>query len=379
MAKDYYKTLGVDEKAAPDEIKRKYRLLAKKYHPDLNKGNKEAEERFKDVSEAYEILKDAEKRRQYDTMRRFGGFDPRAGGTGGSPGGGRFYTDADLSQAFGERFNVDDLFGFGGLGDIFGSMFGENLRARRRTAPFGAQTGPQKGQDIVAEIKISLQQAARGVTKRLKISIPESCAGCGGRGSVAGAGETVCPRCHGAGQITNVQGNFAISRPCPSCLGRGVLPGQTCSACGGEGITKTKKTIAAKIPPGIEDNGLVRLRGLGYPGPAGGPKGDLIIKVRIMENQKYQREGRDIQTAVTLTFPQAALGAKVPVTALTKKVLLNIPPGTQPGAVLRLRGLGLAVGDDPKGDLLVTVTVSVPTTLTERQKELLREFEDAGG
>ena len=380
MPKDFYKTLGVDEKAGIDEIKKRYRTLAKKYHPDHNKGNHDAEEKFKDISEAYEVLKDDQKRQQYDTMRRFGGVNgrPGASGHGGAPGGGRFYTDADFSQAFGDRFDVNDLFGFGGLGDIFGSMFGENVRGRRG-GPSGRAAGPQKGKDLRAEIKITLEQAAKGTTKKIRIAVPENCATCGGTGTVQGAGETICPRCQGSGQIAHVQGNFAISRPCPSCLGRGIMPGKPCQTCGGKGTTKTKKTIAVKIPAGIENGGTVRLRGLGYPGSGSAPTGDLIIRVTYMDNQKYKREGNDIQTSVTISFPQAALGAKVPVTALTKKIMLTIPPGTQPGTVMRLRGLGLAVPDDaPKGDLLVTVNVSVPTTLTDRQKELLREFDAAG-
>jgi molecular chaperone DnaJ len=223
MAKDYYKILGVDEKTGKDEIKKKYRELAKKYHPDLNKGDKAAEEKFKDISEAYDVLGDDKKRQQYDTMRRFGGFNGRQGfpGAGGYPGGGRFYTDADFSQVFGGRFNMDDLFG-GGLGDIFSSLFGDNLRTRTRTRPFRQRTGRQKGTNLKAEIKITLSQSVSGVTKKIRLSVPESCVECGGTGTIKGAGQRVCPRCNGTGHITNVQGGFSISRPCPSCLGRGV-------------------------------------------------------------------------------------------------------------------------------------------------------------
>lgn len=372
MAKDYYQVLGVSENAGKDEIKKKYRELAKKYHPDRNKGDKAAEEKFKEISEAYQVLNDDEKRRQYDNMRKFGGFGGGPQG-GGFPGGGRFYTDADFSQIFGDRFDINDLFRGGGLGDIFSSMFGDNVRARRRS-PFGrGQAGPRKGRDIRAELDISASQAASGTSRKIRLGVPQECDACGGQGTVDGAGETVCPRCHGSGQVTNVQGNFSISRPCPSCLGRGVLPGQTCPKCNGAGTIKKKKTIRVKIPAGVKNGETIRLRGLGYPG-AGGPTGDLIIKVNVMADEKYHRDGNDIHTTVDVTFPQAALGAKVTVQALTKKVNVTIKPGTQPGTVLRLKGLGLAVGDK-KGDLLVTVNVRVPTDLTERQKELLREFD----
>ncbi len=378
MAGDYYKVLGVDEKTGKDEIKKKYRKLAKKYHPDLNRGDKAAEEKFKDISEAYDVLGDDKKRQQYDTMRRFGGFNGRQGfpGAGDYPGGGKFYTDADFSQVFGGRFNMDDLFG-GGLGDIFSSLFGDNLRTRTRTRPFRQRAGRQKGTNLKAEIKVTLPQAASGVTKKIRLSVPERCVECGGTGTVKGAGQRVCPRCNGTGHIANVQGGFSISRPCPSCLGRGVLPGQECPVCRGSGATKKKKTIAVKIPPGIENGETIRLRGLGYPGRNGGPKGDLIVKVIVMQDQQFKREGNDIHTSVDVSFPQAALGVKAPVKTLTKRVMLTIPPGTQPGTVMRLKSAGLTVSDKT-GDLMVTVNVVVPTSLTERQKELLQEFEKAG-
>lgn len=377
MAKDYYKVLGVDEKAGKDEIKKKYRELAKKYHPDRNKGNKQAEEKFKDISEAYDILKDDQKRQQYDNVRRFGGFG--AGQRpGGFPGGGQFYTDADFSKAFGGQFNVEDLFGFGGLGDLFSSVFGGDVRSRRCGSPFGFDSSaPQRGKDLRAELKITFLQSLNGVTKKIRLSVPEACSACGGSGAVAGENQRVCSRCGGTGQIVHTQGNFSISRPCPSCLGRGVTQGENCSVCRGKGVVSKRKMISIKIPAGIENGGMVRLRGLGYPGRNGGEKGDLIIEVKVMEHQQFKREGNDIQTAVDISFPQAALGAKVPVKALTKKVMLTVPAGTQPGTVLRLKGAGLAVGDKG-GDMLVKINVVVPTSLTTHQRELLKEFEEAG-
>lgn len=376
MATDYYKVLGVDEKAGKDEIKKKYRVLAKKYHPDRNKGNKEAEEKFKDISEAYDVLKDDQKRQQYDNVRRFGGF-----GTGqrpgGFPGGGQFYTDADFSKAFGGQSNVDDLFGFGGLGDLFSSVFGADVRSRRSGSPFGfGEDMPRRGKDLRAELKITFLQSLNGVTKKIRLSVPEACSVCGGSGAVAGKKQRVCTRCGGTGQMTHTQGNFSISRPCPSCLGRGVMSGESCSVCRGQGVVGKRKTISIRIPAGIENGGMVRLQGLGYPGRNDGEKGDLIIEVKVMENQQFKREGNDIQTSLNITFPQAALGAKIPVKALTKKVMLTVPAGTQSGTMLRLKGAGLAIGDKG-GDMLVKINVIVPTSLTSRQKELLKEFEQA--
>lgn len=375
MARDYYQILGVEEKAGADEIKRRYRELAKKYHPDRNKGNKAAEDKFKEVSGAYDVLRDEKKRRQYDTMRRFGGSGDRAGGGFPGGGGGRFYTNTDFEQAFGGDFKVDDLFGFGGLGDIFSSIFGDNLRARTRRGGFGTRPGREtlSARHLRITLKIPLAEAISGARRRIRIDIPEPCPTCQATGFAAG-GVQVCSRCGGTGQVTHAQGAFSISRPCPSCLGQGVQPGQVCLQCHGSGVAKKRKTIAVKIPPGIEDGGSIRLRGLGYPGKNGVPRGDLIIKVRIMNDQKFAREGNDIVTSVNLSFPQAALGTKVAVRTLSKKVMLTVPAGTQPGAIMRLRGAGLTVGDQT-GDMLVTVNVNVPTDLTERQKELLREFE----
>ena len=375
MARDYYEILGVDEKAAVDEIKKKYRVLAKKYHPDRNKGDKQAEEKFKEISAAYDVLKDPKKRQQYDTMRRFGG-DPRMGG-GGHPGGRQFYTNGDYQQAFGGNFNMDDLFGGGGIGDIFSSLFGDNVRSRGRRGGFRQQqqNRARKGRDVKIDMDITGVQAVSGTTKKIRIHLPETCETCSGSGYTTGGGNHVCSRCHGTGQVSFAQGGFAISRPCPSCLGRGVEQGKVCTRCRGTGAIKKLKTLAIKIPAGIEDGGSVRLKGLGYPGKNGGPKGDLLIKVKIMDKQTYQREDKDIKTTVDISFPQAALGTKVPVQTLTKKVMLTIPAGTQPGAVLRLRGAGIKVKDDT-GDLLVTVNVAVPKTLTPRQKELLEEFEE---
>ncbi len=373
MPKDYYDILGVDEKADKDAIKKAYRKLAMKYHPDRNKDDKTAEEKFKEISEAYSVLSDDQKRQQYDSMRRFGGGQAY-GQPGGFPGGGgRFYTNQDFSQAFGGDFDINDLFG-GGLGDIFGSMFGDNIRSRARRQP--RPTGPKKGRTVTASLAIAPAEAQAGTTKTVRLGVPESCDQCRGSGKVTGAGEKICPRCQGTGRTAFAQGGFSISRPCPSCLGQGVIRGEDCPACRGRGTVKKRKTIKVKIPAGIADGETIRLRGLGYPGTNGGPAGDLKIKVRVdMDKQKFDREGKDIRTSVDISFVQAALGTRVPVQTLAQKVMLKVPEGTQPGTVLRLKGAGLKV-DDKSGDLYVTVNVQTPTNLSERQKELLRQFEE---
>ncbi|MCK5127086.1 MAG: molecular chaperone DnaJ [candidate division Zixibacteria bacterium] len=374
MARDYYQILGVDEKADKDEIKKKYRVLAKKYHPDRNKGDKASEDKFKEISAAYDTLKDDKKRQQYDMIRRYGG-DPRMGGSGfpgggfpgrGFPGGGGFRSNGNI--------DINDMFGSGGMGDIFSALFGDNVRSRTRQRN-RQPNQPRKGRSLKIDMDITPEQSANGVKKKIRIMLPEECDTCNGSGYKKGGGSRACTRCHGTGQVSFAQGGFAISRPCPSCLGRGVEQRQMCDRCKGTGAIKKRKTIAVKIPAGIEDTGTVRLRGLGYPGKNGGSKGDLIIKVSIMGDQKFAREDKNIKTSVDISFPQAALGTKVPVQTLTKKVMLNIPAGTQPGTKMRLKGAGIKVGDE-QGDLLVTVNIVVPKDLTDRQKELLEEFEE---
>jgi len=372
MARDYYKILGVDEKADKDEIKKKYRQLAKKYHPDRNQGDKAAEDKFKDISEAYDVLGDDKKRQQYDMMRRYGGFDPRQGGFPGGMHGGQ---GAGFGNGFGGRFNLNDLEGLGGLGDLFSSLFGENLRGQYDSRQFQRrQNVSRPGRNLRAEIKVTFFESLKGVTKKIRMMVPETCGECNGNGTVAGGGQKFCERCGGTGRAVSSQGAFTITRPCPVCLGRGVTPGRNCPSCRGTGNVKRQKTIKVVIPPLVEDGDKIRLKNLGFPGKNGGRKGDLIVKVKVMENQQFKREGKNIHTAVDISFPQAALGAKIPVKTLTGKIMLNIPAGTQPGAVMRLKGVGLSI-DGAAGDLLVTINVIVPTKLTDRQKELLREFD----
>jgi molecular chaperone DnaJ len=335
MSKDYYKTLGVSENASADDIKKSFRKLAMKYHPDRNKADKAAENRFKEISEAYDILSDQKKRQQYDTMRKYGAFAGSGGFNPNQAGGFDF-------SGFGNggSFRAEDL-GFGSFADIFSSIFG--------------------GEDIFS------RAGRTGAGRRSRMV-------CNGSGSAAGTGQTVCPQCAGRGTVNFAQGAFAVSRPCPRCLGRRVINVQPCTACNGTGNTKERKKIKVTIPVGIDTGGKIRLRGMGNPGSNGGPYGDLIITVDVKKSQQFDREGNDVFTKVFISYPDAVLGGKVPVKTLTKEIKITIPPGTKPGTKLRLKGMGLAV-NGRKGDQYVEVHIDVPEKVTDRQRELLEELQ----
>ncbi|SYZ73644.1 chaperone Hsp40, co-chaperone with DnaK [Candidatus Zixiibacteriota bacterium] len=359
MSKDYYNVLGVAENASEEEIKKSFRKLAKQYHPDRNKGNKQAEEKFKEISEAYDVLGDKQKRQQYDMMRRYGGFDPRQAGQAGG---------FDPNQA--GNFNFEDLGGFGSFADIFSSIFGgEDLFGRGRQS----RPRPSRGNDLSLNLEIGFSEAISGTKKTIAMNRPEICPVCAGSGAEPGTGQTTCSQCGGRGTVNYAQGGFSVSRPCPKCLGKGVLPGKPCHNCGGSGQTRMRKKIAINIPAGIEDGGKVRLRGLGNPGSNGGPNGDLIITVNVKKHQQFERKGNDIYTKVHISYPQAVLGARIPVHTLTKDVNLTIPPGTAPGTMLRLKGQGLAVNGS-NGDQFVEVQIDILKDLTPEQRELLEKL-----
>jgi molecular chaperone DnaJ len=359
MAKDYYSALGVAENASQDEIKKAFRRLAKQYHPDRNKGDKNAENKFKEISEAHDVLSDPQKRQQYDAMRKYGGYDPRYAQAGGG---------FDPSQ-FQQGFRFEDLGGFGSFADIFSSIFGdEDIFSRA-----GGRRRATRGHDIEIPLEITFEESVSGASKTIGLTIPESCNICGGSGSEPGTGQTVCPQCGGRGTVSYAQGQFAVSRPCPRCLGKGVLPGKPCHNCGGAGKIKTRKKIKIKIPAGVENGGHIRLRGMGSPGNNGGPNGDLIITVSVKKHQQFERKGNDIYTKATISFPEAALGCKTKIKTLTKEVNITIPPGTAHGTLLRLKGLGLSV-NGAQGDQYVEINIDVPKNLTEKQKELLEEL-----
>jgi molecular chaperone DnaJ len=373
MSKDYYDILGVPENSSKADVKKAFRNLAKKYHPDRNKGDKVSEERFKEISEAHEVLADDKKRQQYDMMRKYGGMGGGFGNgsSSGFPGG---FTRG------GQGFSFEDLQGFGSFADIFSSLFGGadifgGTGRRARTGRAERADIPRRGNDWVIQLKITFEEAIRGTVKTLSLNKPATCKVCNGSGNQVGSGYRVCPKCGGRGNVTFEQGGFSISRPCPQCLGRGTIPGNPCKVCGGTGTIREKKKVKIKIPAGIEDGGKVRLRGMGYPGKNGGQDGDLIITVNTKEHQEFKRDGHDIHTEVTVSFPQAVLGCKVPVKTLTQKINLTIPAGTEYGTVLRLKGLGLDVGGR-KGDQFVKVKIDVPKTVTPEQRELLEKLAD---
>lgn len=363
--KDFYKILGVAENASADEVKKAYRKLAKQYHPDANPDNPSAAERFKEVSEAYSILSDEEKRKQYDQVRKYGGMGgmggfggfggqrPGHGGAGGAPGG----------------INMDDLGGMGGLGDIFSSIFDFG---KRRGGP--RAQGPQRGQTVEFAVDIPFETAARG--GKLPISVPmvETCHTCHGSGAAPGTSPITCPECHGSGSVTFGQGGFAVTRPCPQCLGKGTIPATPCPTCHGRGQIREQKTIQVTVPAGVDTGSKLRLTGQGEPGIGGGPRGDLILTFRVLPHRFFKRDGLDVDCTVPINLAQATLGSKIRVRTVDgKHVVLKVPPGTQSGTRFRIKGQGVEKGGR-RGDLMVEVKITVPKTLDEDEEKLMREF-----
>jgi molecular chaperone DnaJ len=375
--KDYYKILGVAENATADEIKKAYRKLAKKYHPDASPGNREATDRFKEINEANEILSDPKKRKQYDDMKRYAGSGFR-GFRGAAPGGQGFDINDILRRfgaggAGGATFTTGDLGGMGGLGDIFSTIFDRGGRFRRQ------RYGPQKGQDVHAEVQVPFETAAEGGTALITLTRNETCDRCGGTGAEPGSQVVTCPQCGGSGMISQSQGGFAVSRPCPRCYGRGEIVSQPCTRCGGSGQVQRPRRLSVKIPKGIEEGGRIRLRGQGEPGTAGGPPGDLLITVNIRGDSFFRRKGSDIYCDVKINLTQAVLGTKLKVRTLDgKRAIVKIPAGTQPGTTFKLRGLGIKK-DGRQGDQYVTVNVAIPKKLSAEEKELFEKLSRSGG
>ncbi|HEV7587084.1 MAG TPA: molecular chaperone DnaJ [Longimicrobium sp.] len=365
QTKDFYRVLGVAENAKPDEIKKSYRKLAKQYHPDANASDPAAAEKFKEVSEAYAVLSDEEKRKQYDQMRRFGG------GLGGfRPGGARPGTAQ--GQA-GGGFSFDDV-EIGGLGDIFGSIFDFGKRRGGAGTSGGRQAGPQRGDSIEYEVEIPFKTAARGGTITVSLPVTEDCPVCAGTGAKPGTPVITCPECHGEGTITFGQGGFGVTRPCPNCMGRGRVPQDPCSACGGTGQVRRQKTVNVTIPPGVDNGSKVRIAGQGEKGAGGGPPGDLLINVRVVPDRFFQREGLDLVSEVPINLAQAVLGSKIKVRTVDgKSVVLRVPPGTQSGTRFRIKGQGVEKGGR-RGDQFVKVEVGVPETLTDEQRKQFEDF-----
>ena len=359
--RDYYEVLGVDKSASEDEIKRAYKKMARKYHPDLNPDNKEAEEKFKEVNEAYEVLSDSDKKARYDQFG-FAGVDPNygAGAGGGAYGAGGF--------------------DFGDLGDIFGSFFGGGFGSAQRRNP----NAPQRGESIRLSVTISFEEAAFGCEKEVSVDRYETCAVCHGSGCADGTSPEVCPDCHGSGQVQvrrqTPMGVFATTSPCGRCGGKGRIIKTPCTACRGKGKVRHTKTIRVKVPAGIDDGQSFRVRDEGNAGSNGGPNGDLLVTVSVRKHPIFTRDGANVMCQMPISFTQAALGASIEVPTLDGKVRYQIPEGTQTGTTFRLRGKGIPyVGYKTRGDQFVTVVVETPTRLTREQKELLRQLESSVG
>ena len=358
--RDYYEVLGVSRGASEDEIKKAYKKMARKYHPDLNPGDKSAEEKFKEVNEAYEVLSDADKKARYDQYGH-AGVDPNfgAGGFGGGFDGG---------------------FDFGDLGDIFGSFFGGGFGGGRRTNP----NAPQRGESIRMSIAISFEEAAFGCEKEVTVERYETCDTCHGSGCAPGTSPEVCPDCHGTGTVQvrrqTPMGVFATSAPCAKCGGKGRIIHQPCKDCRGSGMVRKKKTIQASIPAGIDNGQTISIRGQGNAGKNGGPAGDLLITITVRPHELFRREGTSVLCEAPITFTQAVLGAELEIPTIDGKVKYTLPEGTQSGTTFRLKGKGIpSINGRGRGDQYVTVYIETPKNLNREQKEALKKFAETMG
>ncbi|MDB4899654.1 MAG: Chaperone protein dnaJ [Gemmatimonadetes bacterium] len=373
--KDFYAVLGVPDTATAEQIKKKYRSLASKHHPDKNPNDPKAVDTFKAISEAYTTLGDPEKKKQYDEMRRlgaFGGF----GGNGGARSGRAGSYGAPAGAQGGVRFeDLGDLGGLGGLGDIFSSMFGGG--ATRGGAQNARPRGPQRGQDVEVTLTIPFRTAALGGKVPVELDVNEECPTCHGSGAAPGAKMVTCEECGGRGTISFGQGGFAVQRPCPVCLGRGQVPTERCPTCAGAGEVRSRKKITITVPAGVDTGSRIRLKGQGARGPNGGQPGDLLVGFQVEADRFYRREALDLIAPVKINIAQATLGSKISVKTLDgKKVTIKIPPGTTSGKRFRVRGQGIE-RDGVKGDLIVEVEVTVPEKLTPEQEEAMKKFAEA--
>jgi molecular chaperone DnaJ len=349
--RDLYETLGVAKGASQDEIKKAYRKLARQYHPDANPGDASAEERFKEVQGAYDVLSDPEKRQQYD---RFGSQNGR-GGFG--PGGVDF-----------EGFDLGDL---GDLGDIFGGLFGGRGR--------GQQQRGRRGSDLEVEVRLSFEDSLKGVETTIPVQLETACRECGGSGAKPGTAPILCPECKGRGVKAESQGLFALSQPCPRCRGNGTVIEDPCPRCKGSGRERRTKRYTVKIPPGVKDGSKIKLRGKGEAGYGGAEAGDLYVVTRVAPSKVFTRRGDDLVVDVPVAYPDAALGAQVKVPTPDGEVTVKVKPGTEDGKLLRVKGKGAPkLKGSGKGDLLARVKLTVPKKLSKKQRELLEELQKAG-
>lgn len=360
--RDYYEVLGVDKNASEAEIKRAYRKVAKKYHPDMNPGDKEAEEKFKEAAEAYEVLSDPDKRSKYD---QFGhaAFEQGAGGAGGFGG-----------------------FDFGGdMGDIFGDIFGDFFGGGGRRGGGAKRNGPRQGANLRASVRITFEEAVFGVEKELEITLKDTCKTCNGSGAKPGTSPETCPKCNGTGQVVFTQqsmfGTVRNVQTCPDCNGSGQIIRNKCSDCSGTGYIKVRKRIKVPIPAGIDNGQSVRIREKGEPGINGGPRGDLLVNVTVSRHPKFQRQEYDIYSTEPITFGQAALGGKITVDTVDGPYEYTLKPGTQTDTQIRLRGKGIPTlrNKNTRGNHYVTFVVQVPERMNEAQKDALRKFQEAMG
>jgi len=360
LEKDFYAVLGVPKTANTDEVKRAYRKLARELHPDRNPGNAEAEDRFKAVSEAYDVLSDERKRKEYDEMRALfgsGAFrrSARAGG-GGTP--------FDLSDLLRGQGAGDRRFSGAGFSDLFSSIFSGG----------GRRAGPARGRDVEAEVGLEFDAAVRGTTLPLSLRAPGVCDTCQGSGAKPGTMPRTCPQCHGSGLVTSNQGAFSFSEPCRECQGVGTIVEEKCPECRGTGGVTKSRTLTVRIPPGVRDGQRIRLAGRGEPGERGGPAGDLYVLVKVRQHSLFGRAGDDLTLTVPITYAEAVQGIDLRVPTLDGSVTVRVAPGTPSGRTLRIRGRGVPGRAGGAGDLLVTVEVTVPTELSEAARAALDAF-----
>ena len=373
QTRDYYGVLGVASTATQDEIKKAYRRLAKRYHPDANQNDPKSADRFKEISEAYQVVGDPEKRKQYDDMRRLGAFGFGGGSSGGagarrgpSPAGAR--PGQDRGGATG-GFDFD-IGGLGGLGDLFSSMFGAGRAGRPKE---------EQGQTVETVLEVPFRVAALGGKIPVELEVTEECGTCSGSGAAPGAAVKVCPECSGRGVISFGQGGFAVNRPCPMCMGRGQIPSERCPSCSGSGEVRARKKLMVQVPKGIDSGAKIRLKGQGGRGASGGAPGDLVITFQVQPDRFYKREGLDLIAELPLNVAQATLGSKVRVSTLDEKsVTIRIPAGTSAGKRFRIRGQGIE-RDERRGDLIVETTIKAPEKLNEEQERLMKEFAASAG
>ena len=356
MPESLYDTLGVKKGASADEIKKAYRKLARKYHPDTNQGDKSAEERFKQVQTAYDVLSDEEKRKAYD---RFGSTNGR-----GAPGPG------------GVNVDFGDFDWSGDLGDILGGIFG-NVRGGG-----GRRARPQavRGADVETEVRLSFEDSLRGAEAKVPVELTAACSQCGGTGAEPGTAPVICPECNGRGVVSESQGLFALSQPCPRCRGNGTVIEKPCSKCHGSGRERRRRTFSVKIKPGVKDGTKIRLKGKGEAGQHGGPNGDLIVVTRVESSPTYERRGDDLIVQVPVSFPTAALGGKVEVPTPEGAVSLKIPAGSEDGKLIRIKGRGAPrINGSGKGDVLARVRIQVPKRVNKKERELLEQLQQVSG